>query len=73
MFAFVLLIKLLEYFYRKKRQTYEVGQSEFSSLTYSNPTYQKSSTETINVDNSSLSGSQEWKIFKFNKKKVRFI
>lgn len=68
---FFIIAVVVKYRRRKKRQTYEVGQSEFSSLTYSNPTYQKTSTETINVDNSSLSGSQEWKIFKFNKKKEK--
>ena len=66
------LISVVSLFiHRRKRQTYLVENDEFSSLTYANPTYQKTSTETINVDRGSLSGSQEWRIFKFNKKKVR--
>ncbi|XP_062576146.1 low-density lipoprotein receptor-related protein 4-like isoform X3 [Saccostrea cucullata] len=56
---------------KKKRQTYRVENDELSSLTFANPTYQKTSTETINIDKNSLSGSQEWKIFKANKKKEK--
>ncbi|XP_022326935.2 low-density lipoprotein receptor-related protein 4-like isoform X2 [Crassostrea virginica] len=67
----LVILVVIKYRRRRKRQTYLVENDEFSSLTYANPTYQRTSTETINVDRGSLSGSQEWRIFKFNKKKEK--
>ncbi|XP_055996988.1 low-density lipoprotein receptor-related protein 4-like isoform X3 [Ostrea edulis] len=67
----LIIIVVFRFKHRRKRQTYRVENDELSSLTFANPTYQKTSTETINLDKNSLSGSQEWKIFKFNKKKEK--
>ncbi|KAJ8299613.1 hypothetical protein KUTeg_023673 [Tegillarca granosa] len=54
--------------WKRKRNTYDVDHEEFVSLTFANPTYQKTSTETINVERPVSSGSHEWKIFRFSKK-----
>jgi hypothetical protein len=56
--------------YRKRRQGFLVDSDEFVRLTFSNPNYQKTSTETINLERSSSTESQEWKIFRYSKKDV---
>lgn len=58
------------FWYRKRRQGYLVDSDEFVRLTFANPNYQKTSTETINLERSSSTESQEWKIFRYSKKDV---
>ncbi|XP_055957563.1 low-density lipoprotein receptor-related protein 4 [Patella vulgata] len=53
---------------RQRRRRYNVDV--FSTLTYANPNYQKTSTETINSDSRSLRG---WQLFRYNKSEERII
>ncbi|XP_076114053.1 low-density lipoprotein receptor-related protein 4-like [Mytilus galloprovincialis] len=53
---------------KRRRQAFLTESDEFVRLTFSNPNYQKTSTETINLDRSSSADSQEWKIFRYSKK-----
>ena len=50
-----------------------VESDEFVRLTFANPNYQKTSTETINLERTSSAESQEWKIFRYNKKDVSTV
>lgn len=61
---------MINVWYRKRRQGYLVDSDEFVRLTFANPNYQKTSTETINLERSSSTESQEWKIFRYSKKDV---
>ncbi|OWF40727.1 low-density lipoprotein receptor-related protein 4-like isoform X2 [Mizuhopecten yessoensis] len=58
---------------RRKRRAYNVDNGEFLALNFANPTYQKTSTETINSVSST--SSRLWRIFRFNKHRdqVQFL
>lgn len=56
---------LFIFFFSRQRRGQHYND-EFSSLTYTNPNYQRTSTETINSDRP----PREWRIFRFNKRAV---
>ena len=51
-------------YFRQRRRRYYTG--DLSTLTFTNPNYQRTSTETINSDRP----PREWRIFRFNKRAV---
>lgn len=60
----VLLGILLVIFIWKRQRRRQQYSDEFTSLTFTNPNYQRTSTETINSDRP----PREWRIWRFNKK-----
>ncbi|XP_070199995.1 low-density lipoprotein receptor-related protein 4-like isoform X2 [Littorina saxatilis] len=54
---------------RHRRRHYNV--EEFRTLTYANPTYQKTSTETINSNSTDQRSVRSWHMFKFHSSQER--
>ena len=58
-------------FFRHHRRHYNV--EEFRTLTYANPTYQKTSTETINSNSTDQRSVRSWHMFRFHSSQVSLM
>ena len=60
-------LNIFSFLDRRKRRAYNLDK-DLLAMNFANPTYQKTSTETIN--STASSSSRQWGVFRFNRRRV---